>query len=587
MLSGRRRYVFVAAILAAICLLQWHSVRFASDAFLPAHIPLPSDDDFIWRTIEHHYPVTSFRPLPTSTSKSQLPSVQAIGKPETAEQRRLRVARQQAIKDAFVRCWSAYKERAWLHDEVTPISGRPRDTFGGWGATLVDSLDTLWLMGLRDEFENAVAAVEESISFSATDQSEINIFETTIRFLGGLLSAYDLSQDRRLLIKARDVGDMIYKAFDTPNHLPVTRWNIQAAADGERQAASSGALLAEIGSLTMELTRLSLITGDPKYYDAVQHISELLAASQKETKLPGMWPVVIDAANEKFDAGSDYAIGGMADSTYEYLPKMMAILGEKQGLYQEMYERSMDVIHQHVLYRPMTPSDEDVLLAGSVHAEMHGNVPAYTLKSAGGHLDCFAGGMYALGGKLTSSQQHVDIGTRLTMGCVWAYNLTTTGVMAEYQHFTACPDRKGCTWDEAAWHRGIAEHHDEADPAAIAEAQRIPPGITKISDARYILRPEAVESVFVMYRVTGEEKWRDMGWHMWEAIDALTRTELANSAVNNVNHGPDEDAGMSDTMESFWLGETLKYLYLLFSEPSLVSLDEWVFNTEAHPFKRL
>jgi mannosyl-oligosaccharide alpha-1,2-mannosidase len=150
-----------------------------------------------------------------------------------------------------------------------------------------------------------------------------------------------------------------------------------------------------------------------------------------------------------------------------------------------------------------------------------------------------------------------------------------------------------CAWDEAAWHRGIAEKYkDEEDdkdsaPAAIAEKYRLPPGITKMSDRRYILRPEAIESVFIMYRITGEERWRDIGWRMWEAIEALTKTDLANSAVNNVNHGPDEDAGMSDSMESFWLGETLKYFYLLYAEPSVISLDEWVFNTEAHPFRRL
>jgi len=114
-------------------------------------------------------------------------------------------------------------------------------------------------------------------------------------------------------------------------------------------------------------------------------------------------------------------------------------------------------------------------------------------------------------------------------------------------------------------------------------------------DSRYILRPEAIESVFYMWRITGDPIWQDKGWRMWESIEKASWTQLAYSAVSNVN---DIESAKLDSMErhafisfillmcSFWLAETLKYFYLLFSEPNLVSLDEWVFNTEAHPFKR-
>jgi mannosyl-oligosaccharide alpha-1,2-mannosidase len=86
-----------------------------------------------------------------------------------------------------------------------------------------------------------------------------------------------------------------------------------------------------------------------------------------------------------------------------------------------------------------------------------------------------------------------------------------------------------------------------------------------------------------MYRITGDTTWMDKGWRMFQATIQATRTEIANSAVNNVM---EKQPGLSDEMESFWLAETLKYYYLLFSEPDLISLDEWVLNTEAHPFRR-
>lgn len=86
-----------------------------------------------------------------------------------------------------------------------------------------------------------------------------------------------------------------------------------------------------------------------------------------------------------------------------------------------------------------------------------------------------------------------------------------------------------------------------------------------------------------MYRITGDATWMDKGWAMFEATMAATETDLANSAISNVmSTNPSKD----NAMESFWLAETLKYYYLLYAGPDMISLDEWVLNTEAHPFRR-
>ena len=111
-----------------------------------------------------------------------------------------------------------------MKDEVTPLSNGHRTTFGGWAATLVDSLDTLWIMGFHKEFNEAVSAVAK-IDFVIPMQPELNVFETTIRYLGGLLAAYDLSERRILLDKTQELGDMLYAAFDTENRMPIMRWN--------------------------------------------------------------------------------------------------------------------------------------------------------------------------------------------------------------------------------------------------------------------------------------------------------------------------------------------------------------------------
>lgn len=178
-------------------------------------------------------------------------------------------------------------------------------------------------MGLKDEFEEAVQALD-AIDFSTSRLHELSIFETTIRFLGGFLSAYDLTEGRypSLLQKAWELGYMLYGAFDTPNRMPVTAWDFKNAAKGRPQEAGDSVSSAELGSLSLEFTRLSQLTGDPRFYDAVQRIMDVFDAQQNYTKLPGMWPEMVDAKNLRFTSSENFTIGARADSLYEYLPKV-------------------------------------------------------------------------------------------------------------------------------------------------------------------------------------------------------------------------------------------------------------------------
>jgi mannosyl-oligosaccharide alpha-1,2-mannosidase len=147
---------------------------------------------------------------------------------ETEHTKEQRLQRQAAVKDAFIHSWDGYRKHAWLHDEVMPVSGGFKNSLGNRGATLIDSLDTLLIMGLDEDFRKALKAVKK-IDFSTSAEPILNVFETNIRYLGGLLSTYDLSEKKHriLLDKAVQLGDMLYGAFDTPNRLPVTRWDWQ------------------------------------------------------------------------------------------------------------------------------------------------------------------------------------------------------------------------------------------------------------------------------------------------------------------------------------------------------------------------
>ncbi|EXJ95456.1 mannosyl-oligosaccharide alpha-1,2-mannosidase [Capronia coronata CBS 617.96] len=553
-----------------------------------------------WTKRPERYPVARFREFPTGPLE-RIPQIQFdfVSRGESDEANKTRVSRQEAVKEAFVHAWNGYKKYAWGRDEVAPLSGLYRSSFGGWGATLVDTMDTLWIMDLKTDFEQCLEAVRD-IDFTTNEEETLNVFETTIRYLGGLLAAYDLSNGQHsvLLEKARELGEILYSAFDTPNHMPMARWTWRKSAVGGQIEPSTNTLLAELGSLTVEFTRLSQVTGDLKYFDAVQRIAEEMDHVQNATTIPGLWPTIVDAKELKFEY-NHFTFGGMADSTYEYLPKQYMMLGGRDQKYRRMYEAAIEAAKQHLFYRPMVPSGEDILFSGNAALTSTNTVPVPTLEPQGQHLACFVGGMVGMGAKIFNRPEELGIARRLIDGCVWAYNAMPSGLMPETFHVAPChvgvgdPPPRECEWSDDKWYEAISKRHSPTEETKqmsvvergqyTAKKRMIFPGFTDHRDNRYILRPEAIESVFIMYRITGDPKYQDMAWNMFQSIDTATRTPIAHAAVDDVRYPVPEK---SDRMESFWLAETLKYFYLIFSDPSLVNLDEWVLNTEAHPFKR-
>ncbi|KAF4301530.1 Glycoside hydrolase family 47 [Botryosphaeria dothidea] len=598
-LIARRKTAYVFAAFTLIFLYYTHSP--SSIYGLPNAPSIiasgPVKPAFDWANVSHHYPVQSMAPMPTT--KVQIPQIQHDFDAEDPQDRKIRLKRQQKVKDEFLHAWKGYKKYAWLHDELTPISGRQTDPFGGWAATLVDSLDTLWIMNLTSEFEEAVHAINK-IDFSTCSLEELNVFETTIRYLGGVLAAYDLSNGRypTLLDKAIEMGHMLYKAFDTPNRMPITRWNFRAAVEGLPQEADDTVLVAELGSMTMEFTRLSQITGDPRWYDAVARITDAFVAQQRSTKLPGLFPTAVNARRLDFTTHSAFTLGGMADSLYEYFPKQHLLLHGATSQYRKLFTQASFPIKRHMLYRPMTPGNKDILLAGDVATDGSITPPTTVfLEPKNQHLSCFAGGMFALAGRAFSLAEDVDVGRRLTEGCLWAYDASPHGIMPEVMYTLPCPDTgpwagERCEWQEDAWFEAVETAHRNVDPtvynpepvsadALIAE-HNLRKGVARVADRRYVLRPEAIESLFVLYRVTGDWRLPDRAWRMFENVVKNTRTRYGHAGLDDcVADRPSQ----GDRMESFWLAETLKYFYLVFEEPGVVSLDEWVFNTEAHPFK--
>lgn len=226
----RNKKVTVPAIILSL-LIYITSCTLRSLAPSNAAVQRPLFDPNVelrWTKRPEKYPVKSYIPIPTDTTE-KIPQIQYDFPKERTVDRSRRLERRKAVKEAFLHAWEGYKQHAWGKDEVTPITGKYDNPFGGWAATLVDSLDSLLIMGLTDEFEKALEVVEQ-IDFHTTETQYINVFETNIRYLGGLLAAHDLTDGKYpvLLKKAVEVGEFLYAAFDTPNRMQMARWDWRA-----------------------------------------------------------------------------------------------------------------------------------------------------------------------------------------------------------------------------------------------------------------------------------------------------------------------------------------------------------------------
>ncbi|KAJ5675954.1 hypothetical protein N7462_008851 [Penicillium macrosclerotiorum] len=602
---GRLRRQCLVGFLAALVIFlvyRRHRPWIPADGQGPSPIALPatadaSDDlpqevpksEFSWTTLPIRFPVAAIQPLPEGHPQ-KVPRIQSKAPGVSRLTLWYQADRQAAVKAAFERCWTSYRSFAWTADELAPLSGTPRNGLGGWGATLLDNLDTLWIMGMREEFEKAVATAAQ-INFGDTTSPNVITHEISIRLLGGLLSAYDLSEDPRLLRKAVEVGDMLYMAFDTPNRMPIIHWDLHRAARQEEQLAEEVVSASELSSFILEFTRLSQITRDPKYFDAAQQVMVKLDRQQDSTKLAGMWPVVLNARSESFD-GDLYTMGAEVDSLYKTLPKIYALLGGQEPMYRRMYEKFTRTAAGHSLFRPMNFEDKDILVPGSVRVMMTQNgKPRTHLEPHVHHRACFAGGAFAMGGALFNIPIHRKIAQKLVDGCVWAHRAMPMGIMPEIYEIVPCASQKTCPWNEWHWKQEVFKwtiSQPDSDPNLEVDTfireHNLPRGFIAIPDTRYILRPETVESIFILYRITGHEDLLDIAWELFETIQNATEVENGNAGLVDVTAENTETAH-NDIMESFWMAQTLKYFYLLFGSSDVLSLDSFVFNSGGHPLK--
>ena len=426
-----------------------------------------------------------------------------VNSPEANE-----IARQ--VREEFLHAWNAYKQYAWGHDELTPLSKGAHDWYGvSLYMTPVDALDTMILMGLSDEATKTREFIAQNLSFDK--DIDVKNFEITIRLLGGLLSSYQLSGDKRLLALADDLGKRLLPAFDSPTGMPYMYVNLKT---GKVRGAESNP--AEIGTLLIEFGTLAKLTRKPVYYDKAKRAVVELYSRRSPIGLVGS---TINVETGKWIDTASHISGGI-DSYYEYLLKSWLLFDDKDC--ERMWRTTIEAVNKYVA---------DDASTGFWYGQVDMNT-GKRIATEFGALDAFFPAVLARSGDMTRAQRLEDSAFKM-----W----TTFGIEPEAMDYSTM----------------------------------------KVTSPGYPLRPEIIESAYYLQFFTGDPRYRAMGRTFLDSLRRYCRTDIAYAALRNV-----ETKEKTDGMESFFLAETLKYLYLLFAPQETLDLRKIVFNTEAHPIRR-
>lgn len=434
--------------------------------------------------------------------------------------------KREKIKFVMQKSWNAYKKDAWGYDFLGPQSHSGKDMHG-LGYTIVDSLDTLLLMKMYKEFDEATKWINNSFSLN----TQVSFFEAVIRCLGGLLSVYEQTHEELFLNNAIKLGDRLLLAFMTPTGLPKSMIDLKTGRGTDHPWAPNISLLADAGSVQLEFLALSIHSGNYTYW-------EYAARSLKVLMKFGPIPPTQIRNDYLFPASESFSFDSFGDSYFEYLIKLELYSPNNVSfLKQEFLESIMEARKRLTFTSILTKKEYFASISSSLY------------QHSISHL------LFFLPGSLFLASQHYPLysnefsilGKSLLNTAVWLYKQTPTHIGGETVQFV-----------------------------------QFSPGYYWTEDT-YKLRPELIESLFYSWRINKDYNARIVAWKIFEGIKKYCSVDDGFSQVSDTNTNT---VIYGDIQESFFLSETLKYLYLMFCDDSVYSLNDYVFTTQAHPLKK-
>lgn len=436
----------------------------------------------------------------------------------------------------FFHAWDNYVEFALPADELKPLSCTPlgpdanvenierNDVLGNYSVTLIDSLDSLAILGRADLFARYVDYVKTHVSFDVP--SVVQVFEVTIRAMGGLLSAHIYASvpelgcaipgyDGHLLAKAYDLGIRLLPAFETETGIPHPRVHLQKGIVPIGKNYITGTCSAAAGSLLLEFGMLSRLTGDERFEALARRAFMAVWDRRSELDLVS-WHV--DSRTGKW-LEPFTGVGASVDSLYEYALKYYILFDDKEYLdiWTKM-ESALDSFSFNGWFYRVIDFRSGVLMTYWFDA-----------------LAAFWSGVQVLAGNVSKAIQAHIIYQKL------------------WNNFGGIPERFSV---------GVSAENS-------------------IELEWYLLRPEFIESAYYLFQATKDPLYLQIGEVVLDDFEHINKVPCGVAALHDVRTGE-----LSDKMESFFLSETLKYLYILFDTEHSLHRDSstWVFSTEAHPF---
>lgn len=465
--------------------------------------------------------------------------------------------RRQHVVEAFELSWDAYERYAWGYDEFHPVSKTGRNMAPkGLGWIIIDSLDTMMLMNQTRRLRQARQWLSQSLTWD--QDQDVNTFETTIRMLGGLLSAHYLSTEfpdmapldednlgeDLYLEKAKDLADRLLAAFDSPSGIPYASVNLEKYEGIPSHADMGASSTAEATSVQLEFKYLAKLTGEKHFWDKAEKVMAVVDGNQAAD---GLVPIFIFATTGGF-LGQNIRLGSRGDSYYEYLIKQFLQTKKQEPVYEDMWREALAGVRKHLV----TYSEPSGLTIIGERPEGLGGA----LSPKMDHLVCFMPGMIALAATegLTEAEARqlptwtaakeadMRLARELTQTCWAMYKYMATGLAAEITHF----------------HIGSPLAAASAEPRAPVELDPGPEAgwrrdlSVKPSDAHNLQRPETAESLFYMWRITGDAQYREWGWDMFRSF--VNHTAVADGGgFTSLSDASVEPPGVRDNMESFWM----------------------------------
>lgn len=392
-------------------------------------------------------------------------------------------------------------------------------------------------------------------------------FVAAYDFLTGPLSEYatDQASVDKILQQAINLADVLSVTFDTPSGVPIN--TLVYGANGYTVGDDTTNGIATIGTLVLEWTHLSDITGDNKYAKVTQIAEDYLLNVRNPDvgePYPGLIGTDVNVTDGTFVDSSGGWNGG-TDSFYEYLIKMYVYDQNRFGEYKDRWIAAADSSIRYLASHPTSRPELTFLAAYDGPGQ---------LSFVSTHLACFDGGNFILGGLTLDNDTYTKFGLDLVEACHETYVATATGIGPEVFY-----------WQDGKLPANAS--NNSPPPSDVATFYGTAGFWIASGGGSYVLRPEVIESFYYAYRATGDTKYQDWAWEAFLNINATCSAGVGFSAINDVN-APD-GGGFTDFQESFWFAEVLKYSYLIQADDAVWQVNaghdnQWVFNTEAHPF---